>query len=235
MTIQRRSFLKAGLTASLTASVGVSSGHAFVPAHNWNGYDFGAGPRVTERLYQGPFPIYPPEEVLPRSDGVMATTPSREVVPNYGMGLVVYVSGDIGPPKIEGESLEKSLEDLVRLPFAQKIYLRPNWRDVQKAPGRLDFPEYWKIVFDLARQYEKRVGFRIMLENPDIPELGVPDFLRDEVPYVQLKGEWKGNQSRLRYGKEHLLPRYDHPAYRSAFQELNGLLAAELNGSPMVE
>ena len=235
MTIQRRSFLKAGLTASLAASAGVSPGHAFVPAHNWDGYSFGTGPRVAERLYQGPFPIYPPEEVLPGSDVVMATTRSREVVPNYGMGLVVYVSGDIGPPKIEGETLEKSLEDLVSLPFAQKIYLRPNWRDVQKAPGRLDFPEYWKIVFDLARQYEKRVGFRIMLENPDIPEQGVPDFLRDEVPYVQLKGEWKGNQSRLRYRKQHLLPRYDHPAYRRAFQELNGLLAAELNGSPMVE
>jgi hypothetical protein len=42
----------------------------------------------------------------------MVTTPSRDIVPNYGMGLTVYVSGDTGPPRLPGETLEKSLEDL---------------------------------------------------------------------------------------------------------------------------
>jgi hypothetical protein len=31
------------------------------------------------------------------------------------------------------------------------------------------------------------------------------------------------------------MPCYDHPAYQAAFRELNGLLAAELNGTPQVE
>ena len=57
----------------------------------------------------------------------------------------------------------------MKLPFAQKIYIRPDWRDIQKRPGRLDLPEHWKITFDLARRDEKRVGFRVMLENPDMP------------------------------------------------------------------
>ncbi|QNQ12211.1 hypothetical protein H3Z74_23455 [Sphingomonas alpina] len=151
------------------------------------------------------------------------------------MGLTVYISGDTGPPRIPGEALGKSIEDLIRLPFVQKVYLRPNWREVQQRPGRLDLPDWWQITFDLARRYGKQVGFRIMLENPDFAEPGMPAFLIDKVPSVRLKGSWKGDRNQTRYNKHHALPRYDHPAYLAAFEELNGLLAAELNGSADVE
>ncbi len=233
--MDRRNFLKSGAALSLLSGIGVRRSHGFVPAHNWAGYDFGGGPAVKDRLNQGPFPQYPPEEVVPGSYVVMATTRSREIVPNYGMGLVVYVSGDLGPPRIPGESLEKSLEDLVKLPFVQKIYLRPDWRQVQSKPARLDFPEYWKITFDLARQYGKQVAFRVMLENPDVPYPGVPEFLMDKIPYVKLKGEWKAPPGSVRARKAHKMPQYEHPAYQAAFGELNGLLADELNGNPLVE
>jgi hypothetical protein len=39
----------------------------------------------------------------------------------------------------------------------------------------------------------------------------------------------------MRYRKDHRVPQYDHPAYQAAFRELNGLLAAELNGHPQIE
>ncbi|MCG6924154.1 MAG: hypothetical protein LJF30_02360 [Acidobacteria bacterium] len=233
--MDRRAFLTTTGTAALFSGAAARPASAFVPAHLWDGHDFGSGPPVSDRLNQGPFPTYAPEEVVPGSHVVMATTPSREIVPNYGMGLVAYVSGDIGPPRIPGEALEKSIENLVALPFVQKVYLRPDWRDVQLRPGRLDFPDYWKITFDLARQYGKRVAFRIMTENPDVPAPGMPEFLMERVPYVPLKGEWKGDPSRVRYRKTHRMPRYDHPEYQAAFEELNGLLADELNGSPLVE
>ena len=106
----------------------------------------------------------------------MITSPSPEIVANYGMGLVAYLSDDTGPLVVPGESQEKTLEDLVKLPFVQKIYLRPNWREVQKQPGRLDFPEWWKIAFDLSRRYNKPIGFRVQLENPDVPEPGMWQF-----------------------------------------------------------
>ena len=233
--MKRRTFLKTGAAAAALSGIGLNKAYAFVPAHIWDKYDFGPGPEVKDRLNQGPFPQYPPELVVPGSDVEMATTPSKEIVPNYGKGLVVYISGDLGPPKIEGESLQKSLEDLVKLPFAQKIYIRPNWRDVQKQPGKLNFPEYWKITFDLAKKYNKRVGFRIMLENPDFAEPGMPEFLMEKVPYVKLKGEWRTNPSSIRAKKEHNMPRYDNPAYQDAFRELNALLAEEYNGNPLVE
>jgi hypothetical protein len=232
--VNRRRFLQTAGAVTLTG-ISVTDAVSYVPEHNWEGYGWGAEPEVKDRLYQGPFPQYGPGAVVPESDVVMVTTPSKEIVPNYGMGLTVYVSGDTGPPRLAGESLEKSLEDLIKLPFTQKVYIRPNWRDVQKRPGKLEFPDWWQITFDLARKYDKRVGFRIMLENPDVPEPGMPAFLMEKVPYVKLKGEWKGNRNEVRYTKEHRMPRYDHPAYQDAFRELNALLANELNGNPLVE
>jgi hypothetical protein len=233
--MDRRGFLKSSAATGLAAGLCEGRADAEIPEHNWDKYDWGSGPPVPDRLYQGPFPQYGPSAVVPESDVAMVTTPSKDIVGNYGMGLTVYASDDTGPLHQPGQTLERTLEDLVKLPFAQKIYIRPNWRDVQKRPGRLDFPEWWKITFDLARRYDKRVGLRVMLENPDSPEPGVPDFLLDKVPYVRLKGEWKGNPAEMRYRKDNRVPRYDHPAYQAAFRELNGMLAAELDGHPQVE
>jgi hypothetical protein len=227
--MDRRDFLKTSGSAALLSGVAASTANAFVPAHLWEKYDFGSGPPVKDRLNQGPFPVYPPERVVPGSSVVMTTTPSNEIVPNFGKGLIVYISGDIGPPRIEGESLEKSLEDLVKLPFVQKIYMRPDWYQVQKTPGKLDFPEYWNITYELAKQYNKQIGFRIMLENPDSPApyQCMPEFLKKKVPYVELKGEWRQ--------RTHSMPRYDYPEYQAAFRELNALLADQFNEDPMIE
>ena len=67
-----------------------------VAAHNWGKYDFGSGPPVTDRLNQGPFPQYPPDAVIPTDDVVVTCTPSDDVVPNYGKGLVTYITADMG-------------------------------------------------------------------------------------------------------------------------------------------
>lgn len=233
--MKRRDFFQATGAAALAAGLGLKAAHAFVPAHNWEKHDLGASLPVKDRLYQGPFPQYQPEEVVPGSSVVMTTTPSREIVPNYGMGLTVYVSGDYWPPRTRGESLEKYCGDLISLPFAQKVYIRLNWRDIQKRPGRLDFPEGWKIAFDLAKRHGKRIGFRVMLENPDHPEPGMPEYLMPKVPYVALKGQWEREGAEVRNKPLNQMPRYDHPEYQAAFRELNELLAQELNGNAQIE
>src|SRR5579871_2599941 len=233
--MDRRNFLKSATATGLAASLLKTSANASIPEHNWDKYDWGSGPSVPDRLYQGPFPQYGPCAVVPDSDVSMITSPSKDFVSNYGMGLLVYVSDDTGPINVPGQPQLQALEDLIKLPFAQKIYIRPNWREIQKQPGRLDFPEYWKATFDLARRYDKAIGFRIQLENPDSPEPGMPDFLLNQVPYVKLKGEWKGDPAETRYKKDNRVPRYDHPAYQAAFRELNELLVAEFNGNPQIE
>jgi hypothetical protein len=235
MAMKRRDFLYTAGAASVAAGLGSRTAQAFVPSHNWEKHDFGPGPAVRDRLYQGPFPQYLPEEIVPGSSVVMTTTPSTDIVPNYGMGLTVYLSGDYWPPRTQGASLEKYCEDLIGLPFAQKVYVRLNWRDIQTRPGKLDFPEGWKVAFDVARRHGKRIGFRVMLENPDHPEPGMPEFLMASVPYVALKGHWERKSPEPRRKALNQMPRYDHPAYQAAFKELNGLLAAELNGNSQVE
>ena len=42
------------------------------------------------------------------------------------------------------------------------MYLRVNWKDVQQRAGRLDSCEHWKLTFELAKRYQKRIGFRAM-------------------------------------------------------------------------
>ena len=72
--MNRRLLLKMG-AACLGTAAAARPASAFVPAHNWDGYNWGTAPPVKDRLYQGPFPQYPPEQVLPGSEVVMATTP----------------------------------------------------------------------------------------------------------------------------------------------------------------
>jgi hypothetical protein len=211
--MRRRDFMKAGL---------VGTAAAYVPPHNFDKYDFGSGPAVQNRLNQGPFPA----DLYPSWNVVMALTPSTEVVPNYGMGMVTYLCDEVGLQKAPGQSQDAALEALAKFSLGTKLYVRVNWKDVQAKPGRLDPSELWKTSFALARQYQKRIGFRIMISNPDIPGYALPDFLREKVPMVKL-GAWQK--------REREEPRCDDPYFQSAFQELLGLLAAQCDGTSDVE
>ena len=225
--MDRRDFLKVCGTGSVAGLMGARTAGGYVAAHNWDRYDFGSGPAVKDRLNQGPFP----DELVPGWEVVMATTPSGAVVPNFGMGLVTYICDEIGPPKKEGESLNESIENLAKIDLGSKLYIRLNWKDLQKRPGRLDLCEHWKITFEMAKKYNKRVGFRVMLSNPDIPGHAVPDFVAEKVPFVKLG---KTTETGLG-GKVHYEPRYDNAFFQSAFRELDGLLADAYNGHPYVE
>ena len=230
----RRTFLRAMGAGGIAAGLPSRRAAAFVPAHNWDGYDWGTAPPVRDRLYQGPFPQYAPEEVLPGSEVVMATTPSDQVVPNFGMGLVTYVTGDFGGNTFRGQDMEKAIEAFAQVPMGQKLYLRPTWRELQKRPGRLDPDAYWTTVFAVTKQYGKRVGFRVMMSAPDIAEPALPDFVLARVPMVRLRGgEWQRGPDLLQ--KVYEEPRYDHPFFQDAFRELNALLAAEFDGNALVE
>ena len=44
--MQRREFLKTSATLAIAAELGTGKALAFVPAHNWEKYDFGSGPPV---------------------------------------------------------------------------------------------------------------------------------------------------------------------------------------------
>jgi hypothetical protein len=226
--MRRRDLIKTGV--ALAAGMMPHRVRADVPSHRWDGYDFGRGPRVTDRLNQGPFGIE-------QDDGwytVAATTPSDKPVKNFGLGLVGYTWEESGPSlaaRKGAESLEKHVEKMASLPFVDVLYIRCDWRDVQSAPGRLDLHPVWKLTFDAAKEKGLRVGFRVQLSSPNIQpkHLSLPDFLHARIPLVKI-GRQERNDS-----FEMIEPRYDHPEFQKAFRELTELLAARFDGNPLME
>src|ERR1700684_3068559 len=185
--MQRREFLKSTVAVAVAAELGMGKAQAEVPAHNWGNYDFGCGPQVADRLNQGPFPQYPPDAVIPTDDVVMSTTSSDEVVPNYGKGLITYITADMGTEEIKSDNIPQAIEDLVRFPLGQQLYIRPTWREMQPRRGRLEMPDYAKLVFELAKKKNKRVGLRVQMSAPDYThEAALPDFVLEKVPKVDL-------------------------------------------------
>ncbi len=230
--MKRRSFIA---TAGLTAISPMISRPVFfvekIPAHNWDGYDFGPAPSIKKRLNQGPFSSYGPGASAPGAEVVMTTQTALGKIPNPGMGLVTYICDEMGPPRVERQDLHTTIEQLARFPLGDILYLRVDWRDIQKVPGKLEFPEHWEFTFKMAEKYGKRVAFRIQLMSPVIKGHSVPGFLVDQIPFVKL-----GTTSEIGLpGKVHYAPRYDHPAFMHAFKELDDLLSEKYNGHPLVE
>lgn len=237
--MKRRDFLKTSVALGAAAELASKSAHALVPAHNWGKYDFGSGPPVTDRLNQGPFPQYPPDAVIPTDEVVMSTTPSEDVVPNYGMGLVTYITADMGTDEIKSDNIPQAIEDLVKFPLGQKLYVRPTWREIQPRPGRLVFPDYLKQVVDLAKKYDKRVGLRVQMSAPDYwHSPALPDFVLDKVPKVNLivdPHEAKAGARFLKNPNSAYQPRFDDPFFQQAFKDLVEQMASEFNGNPIIE
>src|ERR1035441_7693474 len=238
--MQRRDFLRNTVDLALSAELGMVEAQGKVPAHNWGNYNFGSGPPVADRLNQGPFPQYPPDSVIPNDDVVMTTTSSEDVVPNYGKGLVTYITADSGTEEIKSDNIPQAIEDLVQIPLGQQLYIRPTWREVQPRAGRLELPDYLKQVFDLAKKNNKRVGLRVQMCAPDYThEAALPDFVLDKVPKVDLVlSDQESSASAKRYLENphsRYQPRFDHPFFQQAFKELVGQLAAEFDGNPLIE
>jgi len=68
---------------------------------------------------------------------------------------------------------------------------------------------------------------------------GLPDFVLDKVPKVDLVLSESGKQGLgakiLAEPAFALSARFDHPFFQQAFKELVGLLAAEFDGNPLIE
>ncbi|HXY02496.1 MAG TPA: twin-arginine translocation signal domain-containing protein [Terriglobales bacterium] len=237
--MRRRDFLKTSVGVAAAAGFG-STAQGLVPTHNWGKYDFGSGPMVADRLNQGPFPQYPPDAVIPTDEVVMTTTPSEDVVPGYGKGLVTYITADMGTDEIKSDNIPQAIEDLIKFPLGQKLYIRPTWREIQPRPGRLELPEYLKQVFDLAKKSSKGIGMRIQMSAPDYRHSpALPDFVLEKVPTVDLVMDPRESPTQgerfLKNPYTKYQPRFDHPFFQQAFEELIGELAAEFNGNPSIE
>ena len=187
------------------------------------------GLAARERLNQGPFDIDQDEGW----QTILFTTPSEKPLRNPGLGLVGYTWEENGPSlavRAGRETLEQHVEKLSSLPFVDVLYIRCDWRNVQKRPGRLDLDPIWRLTLEAAKDRGLRLAFRVQMSNPELQpmQIALPDFLREQVPLVEIGPIRRGSG-------EYVEPRYDHPAFRKAFLELNQLLAAEFDGNPLIE
>ena len=221
--MRRRELLKGAvlLPAALAADV---------PSHLWQGYDFGSGPPVRERLNQGPFDV----EQDQGWQTILFTTASERPVRNPGLGLVGYAWEESGPSlaaRAGRETLAQHVEKMSSLAFVDVLYIRCDWRDVQSRRGQLDLNPVFDLALDAAKRKGLRVAFRIQLSNYSFQpeELALPKFLRDRIPVVSIGKIRNGGPGEFRE------PRYDHPEFQKAFAELNDLLAARFDGNPLIE
>jgi hypothetical protein len=229
--MRRRELLKAGVVLAAANGIGPRLSRADVPPHIWAGYNFGPGPRVPNRLNQGPFGTAQEQGELT----IGYTTASEQHVRNFGTGMVGYTWEESGPAvavRSGKEPLETAVEKLASLPFVDVLYIRCDWRDVQKRPGKLALMPVWKLTFDAAKRHHLRVGFRVQLSSPNIQpqHLSMPDFLRGKVPVVNI-----GRSNKHDNDFDFYEPRYDHPEFQKAFRDLTELLAAEFDNNPLVE
>jgi hypothetical protein len=201
----------------------------YTPFHNFDSYDFHAMCPARDRLNQGPFGVE-------QDDGwhtLTTTVPARGQVRNFGMGLIGYPWEENGAPPVPGASLEETVSRLASLPFCDKLYIRIDWRDVQKRPGRLDLHPVFPLTLALAKEYGLHVGIRIQMSSPNIfPELAMPKFLASKIPFVDIGPMRLRHENRMGRFKE---PAYHHPRFQKAFRELNELMAAQFDGNPLVE
>jgi hypothetical protein len=122
---------------------------------------------------------------------------------------------------------------MASLPFVDVLYIRCDWRDVQKGPGKLTLSPVWDITFDAAKRHNLGVGFRIQLSSPTVQpqKLSMPDFLHDRVPIVNIGHKSREHQP----GFDFYEPRYDSPEFQKAFAELNDLLSTKLGDNAHLE
>jgi len=208
------------------------------PRHLWEGYDFGSTFAPNQRLNQGPFDVDQDEGWQP----IYFTTPSEKPLRNPGFGLVGYTWEEGGPSIAvrEGrQSLEDHVEKIASLPFVDVLYIRCDWRNVQKQAGRLDLDPVWDLTLRAARRHGLRVAFRIQSSNTAFQpqQLALPDFLRARIPYVNVGplGKHSDNAPSTGTKDQWSEPRYDHPEYQKALLELNHLLAERFDGDPLLE
>jgi len=168
--------------------------------------------------------------------------PSEGPVPNPGMGVNGYVFSDhmhVGYTEAEWNRtqglpplpLERTTFDqMMKLPYVDNLYLRFEWRDVQKQRGKLELPDAWKWVLEAAEKQGKRWSFRIMNCSPhSMSENGLPEFLQGKLKMIPY---WHADNvpgPRPKY-----FPEYSNE-YLNWWGEFVSLLGAKFDNHPLLE
>ena len=168
--------------------------------------------------------------------------PAEGHVPNPGMGVNGYVFTDhmhVGYTEDEWnrtqglppQTLERATFDrMMELPYVDNLYLRFEWRDVQKKRGKLELPDAWKWVLEAAEKYGKRWSFRIMNSSPhSMSENGLPEFLQGKLKMIPY---WHADN--VPGPRPKFFPEYN-TEYLNWWGEFVAILGTEFDKHPLLE
>ncbi len=168
--------------------------------------------------------------------------PADGAVPNPGMGVNAYVFTDhmhVGYTGTEWNRTQglppmpldrKIFGQMLELPFVDNLYLRFEWKDVQKKQGKLDLPDAWKWVLEAAEKKNKRWSFRIMNCSPhSMAENGLPEFLQGKLKMIPY---WHGDN--VPGPRPKFFPEYSND-YLNWWAELLSVLGETFDSHPLLE
>lgn len=169
--------------------------------------------------------------------------PTDRHVPNPGMGQIGYVFSDHQHCALNRNSWvwtethdnnrpmdRKSFEDMLKLPYVDILYLRVEWCDVHKAPGKLELTKEFEWVLEAVEKYGKRWAFRIMNSSPHSRfETSVPAFLLDRMEYETY---WHNHVQIPPFPKKY--PKYTEE-YFKWWEECVNLAADRFDKHPLLE
>jgi len=167
--------------------------------------------------------------------------PAKGHVPNPGMGIHAYAfsdhmhygftSGQFGRSENEAPNrkLDKATFDrLLELPFADNLYFRTDWCNIQKEKGKLFIQEELEWLLDGVRSRGRRWSLRIMNSSRhSVANNSVPEFLQGKLPMLAYKNDTSGHGTSY------------YPAYTDDYlgywRELLDLLGDKFDGDPLLE
>jgi hypothetical protein len=160
--------------------------------------------------------------------------PARGAVRNPGMGISAFVHSDHMEPKFDTNErlkLDKPTFDrFAALPYNDNLYLRYEWRDVQKDRGKLSLPDGWKWTLEAVEKLGKRWSFRIMNFMPQSTSRnGLPEFLQGKLKMIPYR------HPEITYGQQpYYYPEYSDD-YLKYWDELNFLLGESFDDHPLLD
>ncbi len=158
-------------------------------------------------------------------------------VPNPGMGICCYVYSDHMVFREEDWKTQSAPRPLDRATFdrmaacehCEVFYMRPEWRDIQREPGKLHLPDYWHWVLEACARHGKRWGFGIQPSMPQsIHAYSVPDFLIPKLNFMPYPNADAWGPA-TKY-----MPAYEN-AYLDRWTEMLNLLGEQFDADPHLE
>ena len=168
--------------------------------------------------------------------------PAEGPVTNPGMGVNGYVYSDhmhVGYAPGEWNRTQglppmpldrATFDRMMRLPYVDNLYIRFEWREVQKQKGKLELPEAWKWLLETSDKFGKRWSFRIMNCSPhSMAENGLPEFLQGRLKMIPY---WHADN--VPGPRPKFFPEYS-AEYLNWWGEFVALLGEEFDNHPLLE